>query len=450
MSRESKPKNLFFISSHDYLQSRKLSKNLKNKANAIVFFVFFLLIWSLVVKVQETSRAQGILVPENNVFPIHQREPGKVVKVFVKDGDLVKKGDPLIYFDETIASSEYVQKKENLEHLMIEKERILFLLEAIMHEKTTPSSHLSFFKDRIKKMHPNKKTDTYEDRFFHEFNAYIAQKKSLEAKKSQVSSEINRSIEAIESLSKDLDLHQEELSIYTDLNSKGTISKRDYLVAQRQFSQTKNKRDEAYKNLSKSQDLFEEAKQNLIHLTASFKESWKTQLSSIEANIKELENIVSRQKTRKDWHTVTAPEEGWVANLNVHSGSHVAPSDRLMELVPRQDNLVLECQLNTKDIPFVKKGMKALVRVHGYDYTRYGTLEGTVDNISANMSTDHNIVHPYYKVHVRLNTNYLNDPSIPLYVGMGAEAHVVTGKRTIFSYLINPIRRSIHHSFHER
>ncbi len=149
---------------------------------------------------------------------------------------------------------------------------------------------------------------------------------------------------------------------------------------------------------------------------------------------------------------ITAPVRGVVKQFKTATiGAVVAPGETLMEIVPMDDEMVVEGRILPRDIGHVKLGQEVSVKVSTYEYNRYGDLTGLVRKISASTFQDRDRG-PYYKVIVVLQRNYLgDDPGQNLiFPGMVVQADIRTGAKTLLEYLLRPVYRSLNRAFSER
>jgi adhesin transport system membrane fusion protein len=131
-------------------------------------------------------------------------------------------------------------------------------------------------------------------------------------------------------------------------------------------------------------------------------------------------------------------------------GGVVQPGMDLMEVVPLQDQLLIEVQIRPKDIAFLRLGLNAIVKVTAYDFVIYGSLKGTVEHISADTIQDEN-GQSFYIVRVRTEKSHLgsSEKPLPIIPGMQTSVDILTGKKSVLDYLLKPIIRARHTALRE-
>jgi adhesin transport system membrane fusion protein len=149
---------------------------------------------------------------------------------------------------------------------------------------------------------------------------------------------------------------------------------------------------------------------------------------------------------------ILSPVKGIVKQIKITTvGGISQPGADIMEIVPLEDNLLIEAKVQPKDIGFIHLGQEAVIKVAAYDYSIYGGLKGHVESISADTLTDDKGV-SYFLIRVRTKKNYLGSKSRALYIipGMTVTMEVLTGKKTILHYLLKPIFKAEENAFRER
>jgi len=150
---------------------------------------------------------------------------------------------------------------------------------------------------------------------------------------------------------------------------------------------------------------------------------------------------------------IASPVIGTIKKINFNTlGGVVQPGEEIMEIVPSEDKLLIETKITPKDIAFLHPGLPAIVKVTAYDFTSYGGLKGTVEHISADTSQDEE-GNSFYIVKVRTQESSLmkdDGTEMPIIPGMLTSVDVITGKKSILEYILNPILRAKDTALRER
>ena len=149
-------------------------------------------------------------------------------------------------------------------------------------------------------------------------------------------------------------------------------------------------------------------------------------------------------------HTIKSPVDGIVNTLELKPGNVIDPGEKLLEIVPVSQGVVINARLSTTDVGHVKIGDPAKIKVLTYDYSRYGVLNGSVIDIAANSKVTKQGT-PFYEVTIKPEKSYVdNNKELSLKPGMTVEADIITGEKTVLAYLLNPIHRSLSKALTER
>lgn len=210
-----------------------------------------------------------------------------------------------------------------------------------------------------------------------------------------------------------------ELQMSKPLLAQGVVSEVEILRLQRQVSDLRGEMDANRLAIPRLESQLAEAKAKLEGASAS----------SLAA------------KDRLDRTTVRSPVEGIVKTININTvGGVIQPGMNVMEIVPIEDNLLVEARVRPSDVGFLKVGQPAMVKISAYDFSIYGGLEAEVENITADSITNEK-GESFYLVRVRTKKNYLGteEKPLPIIPGMMASASIKTGSKSLMTYLLKPI-----------
>jgi len=368
-----------------------------SRKSHIIFFVsllFFIIIvfWAYYFQIDETTRGLGKVIPSSQIQVIQNLEGGIVKKIFVKEGQSVTKGQPLMQIDDTRFSSSYRESEIKAMQLKI---TILRLTATIDSKKFIIPSNLS--KTELKNIH-------YEKALFQ--------------------SQKNELIE----LRNNHRLADKELQMTRPLVSKGAASPVEVLRLQRTCSQLKGE-------------------------IAKFRSKILDELNDAKAELAALKEKIITSKDRLTRTTVRSPVKGIIKRILITTETGVVqPGMDLVEIVPLDDTLLIEAKINPRDVGFLHPGLNAKVTLTAYDFSEYGGLEGKLEHISSDAIQDDKTKAEYYLIRVRTQKNYLGTKSHPLYIipGMIANVDIITGKKTVLNYILNPVLRGLNKALTEK
>ena len=171
-----------------------------------------------------------------------------------------------------------------------------------------------------------------------------------------------------------------------------------------------------------------------------------SQLSVIDETIKGAESRVSNTDIR-------SPVDGIVNTMDINTvGAYVNAGAVVAGVVPTSDILLIEARLSPSDVAFVRPGQHAVIKITAYDYTVYGGLSGKVETVSADSLVDQETGDAFYQVRVRTDKAALekDGQSYPITPGMVASVDIITGKKTVLTYLLKPIIKARQEALRER
>ncbi len=363
----------------------------------LAVFLVVLLVWAYNSNVEEVTRGQGSVIPSSREQIIQSLDPGTLSQMLVKEGDLVEKGQVLLRLDDTRSSAILRESQAKVEHL----EAVTARLQAEAY-----GVPLVFPKNLSSKVIEREKS------------FYIAKKRSLE--------------ESVRGLKRSKALLDKEIRISAPIVAQGAMSEVELLRMKRQSSELQ------LQILERQNNYTTQANDELVKV--------QSELAQARENMAVRADPVERSYIR-------APLKGIVKNIRINTvGGVISAGQDIMEIVPYDDELIVEAYISPRDVGYVSVGMDAVVKLTAYDYAIYGGLTGKVILLSPSTIRDEkrasnlnlNQGEAYYRVRVRTDNNTLTDrngKALTILPGMGASVDIKTGEKTIFQYLIKPITR---------
>lgn len=366
------------------------------------FAIISFLLWAHWAELDQITRANGQVIASSRNQVIQSPEGGVLAEMPVREGAQVKRGQLLARFDKTKTEAGYLESAAKAAGLMATVSRL------------------------------NAEIFGGKPEFPPELDNYPEFRTNQLALFNKRQGAMRDEIAALERSRK---LIQEELEMNMPLLKTGDVSRAEILKLQRQVAdiegQMTNRRN---KYLQDSQAELSKAQEDLTGVT----------------------QIVAQRKEQLDFTEIHSPMDGIVRNVRLTTLGGVAkPGEEIMQIVPVDDDLIIEAKVKPSDIAFVKPGLPATVKLDAYDYSIYGTLEGEVIYISADtLDVDvRSNEQPYYRVQIKTSIHGLtgkNNERIDVQPGMTAVAEIKTGKKTVLQYLTKPITKTISESMGER
>jgi HlyD family secretion protein/epimerase transport system membrane fusion protein len=204
-------------------------------------------------------------------------------------------------------------------------------------------------------------------------------------------------------------------------------------------------------NIAKVKQAITESEFQILNLKTQSNNDVIKELQEIQTKIADLEERARATKDVLRRTIITAPQDGIVNGLKYHTqGGVISPGGEIMDLIPQDDELIVEIKVNPQDIDVVLKGLPARVILSAYRAKVVPPLEGKVINVSADSFTDQQNGASYFLARIRINKDELKQlEKVRLYPGMPTEAYIITGSRTFFQYLFDPITVSMRRALRE-
>ncbi len=403
----------------------------------IMLIVTLFLTWAYFAKIDEVVRGSGKVIPSSQTKIIQHLEGGIIDKIYVKEGEKVKKGTPIYRLKNAFSQSDLKVKEIDLFSFKITKQR----LEAQLAFK----KELVFSKEILK----HKLVLDEINIFNNEMKHFFEQNSLLENKLFQARLEKRKTEQKLANLKIELKIAEENLRIISNLRRKGAASKQQYLseLAKKQnlFTQV----SELKSSIGITKQKIVEASTNIYKSKSEAKSKWLKELSEVNLKIQKLEQKSEADEDREKRKVVVSPVDGIVKKLYFHTmGGIIKAGDRLAEITPIDDSLIIEAKIKTKDIAKVWVNQPVSIAITAYNYSKYGMIKGKVISVSPDSFTEKNNS-MYYLVRVKAD-HYEFAPDKLIVPGMIANINILTGKRTIMEYLLQPFIEVSKHAFTEK
>ena len=425
-------------------------------------FSFFAsaIVWAWWAKLDEVTSGQGKVIPSRQLQVVQNLEGGIVKAVLVKEGDIVQEGQELMRIDDTRFRSDFREREQELIGLKGDVDRLQAELESIVVEPASQkpwreqiiiNDHPIHFAQGFKQIFPEeaRRQQLSKDEHINNIkNQLFIMTQQIEQKENEII-EINS---RIRTLSRSVDLASQELSMNRPLAKEGIVPQVELIKLERQVNEMRGELENARLLLPKQNSLLKESILKRIDVALQFRVNAQKELDEKRNKLAQVTEGQVGLKDRVARTSVLSPVRGTIKTIKVNTvGGVVQPGMDLVEVVPLEDNLLVEARVLPKDIAFLRPGLPAIVKITAYDFAIYGGLQGTLEHISADTIQDDK-GNAFYLVRVRTGKSFLGDASKPLPIipGMMANVDIITGKKSVLDYLLKPILRARYTALRER
>nr|WP_218175254.1 HlyD family type I secretion periplasmic adaptor subunit [Pseudomonas sp. D2002] len=409
---------------------------------AIIAFFVFLVVWAGFSSIDEVTRGDGKAIPSSKLQKIQNLEGGIVSELFVKEGQIVEAGAPLIRLDDT----RFVSNAGETEALRLAMQLRVERLSAQVDDRPLN------IPDDVLKAAPSQAAN--------ERSLYESRRQQLKDEVGGLQEQlVQRQQELREFTSKQgqyrsqLSLQRQEINMSEPLVAQGAVSPVEVLRLKRAEMETRGQLDATTLAIPRAESAIKEVQRKIDETRGKFRSEALTQLNEARTELNKAESTGRALEDRVSRTLVTSPVRGIVKQLLVNTvGGVIQPGSDMVEIVPLNDTLLVEAKIRPQDIAFLHPGQEAIVKFTAYDYTIYGGLKAKLERIGADTITDEDKKTTYYMITLRTDRSHLGTDEKPLLIipGMVASVDIITGKKSILSYLLKPIIKARAEALHER
>ncbi len=421
--------------------------------NILLSMLAALIVWASVGKLDIVMVAEGKLVPSSYIKIVQPAEQGVIKEIMVREGERVIAGQILIRMDPVLANAdvaslfaEYHTRRLTLRRIDAELSGAPFAAEA--GEAALIASRAS---------------EQYSANIAAYHNALNAERSVLE--KAMQDWSAAREIQS--KLLQTLPHYREQERAYAKLTQDGFAGRLMFTDKQRELIEKEQDLKAQEFAIRSAEATIEQSKKKLLQITADYQRQLLTERVEAATQMEKSRQELAKNSHRQSQLELRAPQSGTVKDLATHTAGTVAsPGSILMTLVPREDAMMGEVWVSNKDIGFVKAGQEVRLKLHAFQFQKYGMVEGTVGQVSVDatdtsfpnqrsdvpIGRDRSFGSLAYRAIINLKQQHLETQGsrFPLGSGMQIVAEINLGKRTVLEYLLSPIQKAFHEAGRER
>jgi len=395
-----------------------------------VGFALFLL-WATLAQVDEVTAGQGKVIPSSKVQVIQAAEPATISELLVRSGQRVERGQLLARLDDTQSTSALGQIESETRSLTERAARLASEGSGAATAMGGDEAALSAVRRQA-------------------LGSRVA---ALRSSAEQRRREVAEANATIASLQGSLALASKQVAMLEPLAAKNIVPQTELISARREVIDLQGRIAAAREQAGRASAAVNEALSQASEAQFSFRQEALNERSQINQKIAVNEESLRGARGRVNKAELRSPVDGVVNDVQVTTiGGFVQAGEKIMEVVPMGDKLLVETRVTPKDIAFIKVGDKALVKVTAYDFSTYGGLDGRVVRVSADSIYDEATREAYFIVVVETTRSYLNAAGrqLPITPGMMTDTQIITGRKSVLSYLLKPLSRAQSEALRER
>lgn len=405
---------------------------------SVILTIVVLLVWAAFAPLDEVARGDGKVIPSQQLQVIQSLDGGIVEAIHIREGQIVDQGDLLLRIDPTRFVASLRESRAQYLSLSAEVSRLRALA-----TNTQP-----VFIDELQQHAP--------DILEHQQHLYNTSLEELNEQQSafrnqlkQREQELREAQAAEKQYSTTLALSSRELDVTRPLLKSGAVSDVDIIRLEREVANLTGELRRTEANIAKAEAAIAEARNKLRESELAMLNKWQSQLSDSRARLDALAEAEAGLADKVKQTDIRSPVRGTVQRLYINTlGGVITPGRDVLEIIPLDDQLIIEARIPPKDIAFIRPGQSAMIKFTAYDFAVYGGLTAEVQHISADTITDER-ENTYYLVRLKTHKSGFTD-DLMIIPGMTTQVDIITGKKTVLEYLLKPVLRATSQAMTER
>lgn len=429
-----------FLAQAIELEEQGISGIIKVSIYTIVGLIVSILVWMSVTEVSEVTTAGGRVIPVGHIHNIQHLEGGIIGDILVQDGDRVEAGELLVNFSPPSSQSEFEQLVIRQVIYQLDLERM-----AALKQKRDPdfSEHTVSYP---------KLTANASETLRTQLASYKSELEVINSRIEQRASELQLQKNQVIVLAREASLMQRQVDIRKKLAARQAISQADLLTVQSEHASIESDLRSAKDSVSVATRALQGERRHRDEVVAIHEREVEREVAAAESQLAEVERALVKAKDKVDRLNIYSPVGGIVQGLAFSTiNAVVKPGEVMMKIIPVDDEMMVESRVMPDEVGYIYRGQKAQISVDSYDSSRYGSIVGSVRQISPTTYLDEN-ANPYYKVKVELEKSWLGAQPGHMTVipGMTVQVDIITGSKTILEFLLKPVTRGFQSAFQQR
>ncbi|MBK8973703.1 MAG: HlyD family type I secretion periplasmic adaptor subunit [Hahellaceae bacterium] len=403
-----------------------------------VAIVVLLVIWSAYAEIDEVTRGQGRVIPSGQVQVIQAVDGGVISAILTAEGQVVAPGQTLLKIDPVRFLASLRENQAQTQPLEIRAERLKALSET---RAFAPSPELVSAAPEL--------VERERTLFRSSQEALASQLQIIDQQVEQRGEELNEAIARRDQARRSFELAEQEFQVTSPLLRSGAVSQIEVLRLEKEVTRNRGELEQAQANVKRVEAAMGETREKRQELLLNFRNDVRKELSEVAAKLSALAESGKALEDKVRQTEVKSPVRATVKRMFVNTlGGVVQPGQEVVELLPLDEALVLEVQIKPQDIAFLRPGQHAMVKFSAYDFAIYGGMSASLESIGADSILDDK-GNAFYLVRIRTDAAQLGE-NLPIIPGMLADVDIITGKKTVLTYLMKPVLRAKANALTER
>ncbi|MBC2771676.1 HlyD family type I secretion periplasmic adaptor subunit [Rhizobium sp. AQ_MP] len=403
----------------------------------VAALIVIFLAWAAIAEIDEIARGEGKVIPVSKTQIVQSSEAGVVETIAVQVGQVVRRGELIVQLNNKLTEASLGESVAKARALGAKIAR-LALEEAGLYDA-------AFVCPQEVQAVAVQVCENEERLFAANKAAYLNKAGVLRERVRQRENELSEAQANIVRLEQNIAQSTRQYDLMSPLAKRGLVAQTELIGLERELTDQRGQITVYQESLERLRGAVEEARLQVEELALQLRQQALTEKAQTLAELSVIDETIRGATDRVSRTDIRSPVDGIVNTLEVNTiGAYVDPGTVVAGIVPTADTLLVEAKISPRDVAFVTRGQKAIVKVSAYDFSIFGGLEGEVTNVSADSIVDKEKGETFYLVQVKTDKSELirNGKSYPIIPGMVATAEIMTGRKTILSYLMKPINKA--------
>jgi adhesin transport system membrane fusion protein len=398
------------------------------------------ILWASLAQVDEITRGQGKIIPSSKAQVVQSAAPATIRDILVRSGQIVRKGQLLVRLDDSEASSQLGQIAAENRSLEARASRLSREGGVRGACPANPDGSIPV---------ECREESALQDVRASAFRSKIA---ALRAAIEQRRRDHGEALATVESLQSGLKLAENQEGMLRPLAAKSIVPQTELLTAQREVADLRGRLAAAQQAATRASASIAEAQAQAAEAGYQFQQDALNERNQLAAKIAVNAEALRGATGKLERTELRSPVDGVVNDVQITTiGGFVQPGQKIVQVIPVGDKLLVEARVTPRDIAFIKVGDRANVKVTAYDFSIYGGLPGKVAQVSADSIYDEETKQTHFTVIVETSRSYLvsNGRKLPISPGMICDVEIITGRRSLLTYLLKPAYKVSSEAFTE-
>jgi len=426
---------------------------------AMAALLLCFILWSSFASLDQVTSGSGKIIPSSQVQIIQSLDGGVLEKLFVQEGMQVTKGQPIAKINDTRFRSDFAEQKQEVDSLRANVIRLRAELSSILIGKNDDwklqlelTKQVPQYPEDLNvnaELMVKRQQQEYSGRLDNLTNQLAIQGQQIQQREQEIA-ELDSKIATMKISYR---LATKELDLTRPLAKKNIVSKIELYKLERSVNELKGELNAIRLLSPKLKSALQESILNRRETALAYRADARAELNELQNKLSRINEAQVGAQDKVTKALIVSPVIGTIKTIHINTlGGVVKSGETIVEIVPTEDMLMVEAKIKPRDIGFIYPGLPAVVKITAYDFTRYGGLKGKVEHISADTTQDEE-GNSFYLIRVKTDASSIKNKSneeMPIIPGMMTNVDVITGKRTILEYILNPILRANEAALRER